>query len=94
MDIALAIEGALDPGVADAIRRRVRQVSREFSAAGEWRIAVCPGEAPGLWDVGIHAPSGRRIESFADPVDGLPAFVEQKLRDYVQLPATDTPEQV
>jgi hypothetical protein len=90
MDIDLAIEGALDPGVADAIRRRVRQVSRQFSATGEWRIAVCPGETGGLWDVGIHAPSGWRIESFADPVDGLPAFVEQKLREYVQPPVTDT----
>jgi hypothetical protein len=84
MDIELQMEGALDRRVADAIRRRVRAVRRQFAATGEWRVTVGPSETRGEWDVGVRAPSGWHLDSFAGEVDGLPAFVEQKLREYVQ----------
>jgi hypothetical protein len=42
MDIDLRMEGVLDRRVADAIRRRLRVVRRQFATSGEWRVAVCP----------------------------------------------------
>ena len=78
------MEGTLDRRVADAIRRRVRVVRRQFTASGEWRVTVGPSETRGEWDVGVRAPSGWHLNSFAGVVDGLPAFVEQSLRQYVQ----------
>jgi hypothetical protein len=84
MDIELQMEGTLDRRVGDAIRRRVRVVRREFAANGEWRVTVGPAETRGEWDVGVRAPSGWHLNSFAGAVDGLPAFVEQTLREYVQ----------
>jgi hypothetical protein len=84
MDIELQMEGALDRRVADAIRRRVRVVRRQFAVGGEWRVTVGPSETRGEWDVGVRAPSGWHLNSFAGVVDLLPAFVEQRLREYVQ----------
>jgi hypothetical protein len=83
MDIDLQMEGVPD-GPADAIRRRVRAVRRQCAATGEWRVTVWPSETRGEWDVGVRAPSGWHLDSFPDPIDGLPAFVEQRLREYVQ----------
>jgi hypothetical protein len=84
MDIELRMEGALDRRVADAIRRRVRVVRKEFAVSGEWHVTVGPSETRGEWDVGVRAPSGWHLNSFAGVVDGLPAFVENRLREYVQ----------
>lgn len=90
MDIDLQIEGILDHRVADAIRRRVRTVRRQFTVSGEWRVTVWPSDTRGEWDVGVRAPSGWHLDSFRDTIDGLPAFVEHRLREYVQLPDSDT----
>jgi hypothetical protein len=87
MDIDLQMEGVLDRRVADAIRRGVQAVRRQFAASGDWRVTVWPSDRRGEWDVGIHTPSEWHLESFTGAIDGLPAFVEQKLREYVQLPA-------
>jgi hypothetical protein len=84
VDIELQMEGALDRRVADAIRRRVRIVRRQFDASGEWRVTVGPAETRGEWDVGVRAPSGWHVNSFTGVIEGLPAFVEQRLREYVQ----------
>jgi hypothetical protein len=46
MDINLQMESVLDRRVADAIRRRVRTVRRQFAARGEWRVTV--------WSVWYH----------------------------------------
>jgi hypothetical protein len=91
MDIDLQMEGVIDRHVADAIRRRVRMVRREFATSGEWRVTVWPSETRGEWDVGVRAPSGWRLDSFTDAIDGLPAFVERTLRECVQLPGEQTP---
>ena len=88
MDIDLQMEGVLDRRVADAIRRRVRTVGRQFAARGEWRVTVWPSRARGECDVGVRDPSGWHLDSFTDAIDGLPAFVEQRLREYVQLSAS------
>jgi hypothetical protein len=85
MDIDLRMEGVLDRRVADAIRRRLRMVRRQFATSGEWRVAVCPSEIRGEWDVGVQAPSGWHLNSFTDAIDGLPAFIERTLRGYLQL---------
>jgi hypothetical protein len=85
MDIELQMEGVLDYRVADAIRRRVQVVRREFATSGEWRVAVSPSETRSEWDVGVRAPSGWHLNSFTDAIDGLPAFVELRLRECVQL---------
>jgi hypothetical protein len=89
MDIDLQFEGLPDRRVADAIRRRVRAVRRQFTATGEWQVVVWPSETRGEWDVGVRAPTGWHVDSFTDTIDGLPAFVEQRLRTYVQLPGAD-----
>ena len=85
MDIDLQVESVLDRRVADAIRRRVRAVRRRFAAHGEWRVTVSPSETRGEWDVGVRDPSGLHLDSFTDAIDGLPAFVEQRLREYLEL---------
>lgn len=89
MDIDLQIEGLPDRRLADAIRRRVRAVRRQFAASGEWHVAVWPSETRGEWDVGVRAATGWHVDSFTDTIDGLPAFVEQRLRKYVQLAGAD-----
>jgi hypothetical protein len=91
MDIDLQMESVLDRRVADAIRRRVRTVRRQFAARGEWRVTVWwwRSRTRGEWDVGVRDPSGWHLDSFTDAIEGLPAFVEQRLRDYVQL--SDSP---
>jgi hypothetical protein len=88
MDIDLQIECVPDRRVADAIRRRVRTVRRQFAARGEWRVTVLPSRARGEWDVGVRDSSGWHLDSFTDAIDGLPAFVEQRLREYVQRSAS------
>lgn len=89
MDIDLQMESVPDRRVADAIRRNVRTVRRQFAARGEWRVTVWPSRTRGEWDVGVRDPSGWHLDSFTDAIDGLPDFVEQRLREYVQL-ATDS----
>jgi hypothetical protein len=86
MEIDLQMEGVLDRRMADAIRRGVQAVRRQFTASGEWRVTVWPSNRRGEWDVGIRTSSDWHLESFTAAIDGLPAFVEQKLREYVQLP--------
>jgi hypothetical protein len=88
MDIDLQMESVLDRRVADAIRRHVRTVRREFAARGEWRVTVWPSDTRGEWDVGVRDSFGWHLDSFTDAIDGLPAFVEQRLREYVQLSAS------
>jgi hypothetical protein len=83
MDIDLQMEGVLDRRVADAIRRRVRAVRRQAAANGEWRVTVWPSDTRGEWDIGVRTPSEWHLDSFADAIDGLPAFVERKLREYM-----------
>ena len=85
MDLDLQMEGPLDRRVTDAIRRRVRVVRRQFAATGEWRVTLSPSETRGEWDVGIRSPSGWHLHSFTEAVDGLAAFIELRLREYVQL---------
>jgi hypothetical protein len=85
MDIDLQMEGVDDRDVAEAIRRGVRAVGRQFATTGEWRVAVWPAETRGAWDVGIRAPVVWHLDSFTGGVDGLPAFVERRLRDRVEL---------
>jgi hypothetical protein len=85
MDIDLQIEGVLDRRVADAIRLAVRTVRREFAADGEWRVTVWPSDRRGEWDIGIRTPSEWQLESFTAAADGLPAFIEQKLREHLRL---------
>ena len=85
MDIDLQIEGVLDRRVADAIRRGVKAVRRQFAATGEWRVTVWPSHTRGEWDVGIRAPTGWHLESFTAAIECLPAFVERTLRQHVQL---------
>ena len=89
MDIELEIEGVPDRRMADAIRHRVRLVRRQFAKDGEWRVTISPSEVRGKWDVGVRAPSGWHLSSFTDTIDVLPAFVERRLRECVQLPITD-----
>ncbi len=84
MDIELRMEGAIDRQVAEAIRRRVGVVRKQFAAGGEWHVTVGPSETRGEWDVGVRAPSGWHLDSFAGAVDGLPAFVERRLRERLQ----------
>ena len=91
MDIALEIEGVADRRLVVAIRRSVRLVRRQFARSGEWRVTISPSETRGEWDVGVRAPSAWHFTSFTETIDGLPAFIERKLREYVQLPITDTP---
>ena len=88
MDIDLQMENVLDRQVADAIRCRVRTVGRQFAARGEWRVTVWPSDTRGEWDVGVRDPCGWHLDSFTDAIDGLPAFVEQRLREYVELSAS------
>jgi hypothetical protein len=71
MDIDLQMESVLDRRVADAIRRRVRTVRRQFAARGEWRVTAWPSHTGGEWDVGVRDRSG--WDSFTDAIDGLPA---------------------
>jgi hypothetical protein len=89
MDIELEIEGLHDRRLTDAIRHRVRLVRRQFARSGEWRVTISPSEARGEWDVGVRAPSGWHLSSFTDTIDLLPAFIERRLRECVQLPMTD-----
>jgi len=86
MDIELEIEGVADRRLADAIRRSVRLVRGQFAACGEWRVAIFPSETRGEWDVGVRGPSGWHLSSFTETIDALPAFIEHKLRECVQLP--------
>jgi hypothetical protein len=85
MDVELEIEGLSDRRLADAIRRRVRVVRREFARSGEWRVAISPSETRGEWDVGVRTPSEWHLSSFTESIDGLPAFVDHKLRESVRL---------
>jgi hypothetical protein len=91
MDITLDIEGVPDRQLAEAIRRSVRLVQRQFARSGEWRVKISPSETRGEWDVGVRTPSGWHLNSFTESIDVLPAFIERTLREYVQLPVTDTP---
>lgn len=84
-DIDLQIEGVTDRRVADAIRRGVRKAWRQFAADGEWRVTVWPSDTRGEWDIGIRTPSKWHLESFRAAAEDLPAFVEQKLQEYLQL---------
>ena len=91
MDITLAIEGVPDRRLAEAIRRSVRLVQRQFARSGEWHVTISPSETRGEWDVGVRTPSGWHLNSFRDSIEVLPAFIERTLREYVQLPVTETP---
>ena len=89
MDIALEIEGVADRRLVVAIRRSVRLVRRQFARSGEWRVTISPSETRGEWDVGVRGPTVWHLSSFTETTDALPAFIERKLREYLQLPAAD-----
>jgi len=90
MDIDLQIDGVFDRTVADAIRERVRRVSRAIARPGEWRITVSPSETRGEWDLGVQAPSRRHFASFTEAIDRLPDLIERKFREILELPSPDT----
>jgi len=89
MDIDLQIEGISDRALVDAIRKRIRRVSRANPRRGEWRVTVSPSETRGQWDLGVQAPSERHFASFTDANERLPDLVERTLRDILRLPSTD-----
>jgi hypothetical protein len=80
MDIELEIEGVPDGTIADAIRERVRILRHEIALPGDWRVTIGPSETRGEWDLGILAPSGWQLASFAEPVERLPDVIERQLR--------------
>lgn len=84
MDIELEIEGVPDGAIADAIRDRVRTIGHEIALTGDWRVTIGPSETRGEWDLGILAPSGWQLASFAEPVERLPDVVERKLREHLE----------
>jgi hypothetical protein len=81
MDIELEIEGVADRTVAETIRKTVRRLSRQVDRPGAWRVKLAPSETRGLWDLGIHAPTGWHLTSFDEPLEALPAAVERTLRE-------------
>ena len=89
MDIELEIEGVADRRLVTEIRNRVRLMRRQFARSGEWRVTISPSEVRGAWDVGVSEPSGWHLSSFTDTIDVLPAFVERRLRECLQLPVPD-----
>jgi hypothetical protein len=84
MDIELEIEGVPEGAIADAIRERVRTVGHEIALAGDWRVTIGPSETRGEWDLGILAPSGWQLDSFAEPIERLPDVVERRLREHLE----------
>jgi len=90
VDIDVQIEGVSDRKIADAIRKRIRRVSRTIARPGDWRLTVSPSETRGQWDLGVQAPAGRHFASFTEAIDRLPDLVEQKLREFLELPFSDT----
>lgn len=84
MDIELEIEGVPDRAIADAIRERVRTLRHEIKLAGDWRVTIGPSETRGEWDLGILAPSGWQLASFAESVERLPDVIERKLREHLE----------
>jgi hypothetical protein len=83
MDMELEIEGVPDGAIADAIREKVRTLSRQIALPGDWRVTIGPSETRGEWDLGVLAPSGWQLASFAEPVERLPDVIERKLRELV-----------
>jgi hypothetical protein len=81
MDIELEIEGVPDEAIVDAIRARVRTLRHQIALPGDWRVTVGPSETRGEWDLGILAPSGWQLASFAEPVERLPDVIERELRE-------------
>ena len=90
VDIDVQIEGVSDRKIADAIRKRIRRVSRTIARPGDWRLTVSPSETRGQWDLGVQAPAGRHFASFTEAIDRLPDLVEQKLREFLELQFSDT----
>jgi len=88
MDIDVQIEGISDHKIADAIRKRIRRVSRTITRPGDWRLTVSPSETRGQWDLGVQAPSGRHFASFTEAVDRLPDLIERKFREILEVPST------
>jgi len=84
MDIELEIEGVPDEAIAHAIREKVRHLRHQMTLAGDWRVTLAPSETRGEWDLGILAPSGWQLASFAEPVDRLPDVIERKLRECLE----------
>ena len=85
----MQIEGIADPVLVDAIRKRIRRVSRANPRRGEWRVTVSPSETRGQWDLGVQAPSERHFASFTEATDRLPDLVERAVREILQLPSID-----
>jgi hypothetical protein len=59
----------------------VRRLSREVDRPGEWRVKIAPSETRGLWDLGVHAPTGWRLTSLSAPLEALPAAVQRALHE-------------
>jgi hypothetical protein len=89
MDIDVQIEGIANLTIAEAIRTRIRRISRADARRGEWRVTVSPSETRGQWDLGVQGPSGRHFDSFTEAVDRLPDLIERKFREIVELPSTN-----
>ena len=89
MDIELEIEGVSERTIADAIRKRVRNVARRITGPGEWRISIAPSETRGEWDLGILGSSAWHLDSFTVAVDQLPAVIEERLRERLMPPMAD-----
>ena len=72
------------------MRRRPKIVGGTRARPGDWRLTVSPSETRGQWDLGVQAPAGRHFASFTEAIDRLPDLVEQKLREFLELPFSDT----
>lgn len=94
MDIELEIEGVPDEAIAHAIREKVRHLRHHLALVGDWRVTLAPSETCGEWDLGILAPSGWQLTSFAEPVDRLPDVIEGKLRECLESNTSETGELV
>jgi hypothetical protein len=90
MDIELEIEGVPDGAIADAIRERVRNLRHQIALPGDWRVTIAPSETRGEWDLGILAPTGWQLDSFAEPVERLPDVIERKLRERLESKTSET----
>ncbi len=86
MNIDVEIEGVFDRLIADAIRLKIRRLCRQLASPFDWRVTITPSETRGEWDIGIHAPAGWHVMSFAGPPERLPDVIEHALRERLVLP--------
>ena len=89
MDIELNIEGISDRRIAQAIRKKVRELGRQVRGSGDRRVSIVPSETRGEWDLGFReTPFGWQLVSFAGPAERLPDVVECQLRKLLDHPGS------